>query len=198
MFEYLSMKKIIFIDNYLFGAINHELKNDFIEDMEFTENFTYEKPVTDCIFSHCDYRNIKFNLTDLKNVYFINCNFYNCTIDIELALLNGLFFNNCKSEPDFITNFYSLQPAVAVQELSVDNKYERHVLERFWPAGKDRFIPYKLISTLRLGVHSQEIGEIDQAIDNLIKRGIILNEKGKYAVKLNIEHINEIKQILDK
>ena len=45
---------------------------------------------------------------------------------------------------------------------------------------------------------AEEVPFIDEAIEQLIKRGYIIQRRGQHALQLNIEYINEIKQILGR
>jgi hypothetical protein len=196
--DLLDSKRQIVIDNYLFGAINHELDSQFVEDIEFRNNFSSNCKISNTIFSSCFFYNITFDLSYLNDVFFIGCKFYNCQVDTDLAIANNISFNNCIAEPNF---FKALMADKIEDGTAIDmeiNTYEKSVLERFWPYGKDRFIPHRRIGTLRMGVPSENIPDIDIAIEDLTKRGIIIQRNGQHSVELNISKLNEIKQILGR
>ena len=71
-------------------------------------------------------------------------------------------------------------------------------MERFWPSGKDRFTAHRVITTLKMGVRSDEFNLLDEAIEELIKEELIIQAKGKASLSLNIKRINEIKMILGR
>jgi len=193
--EYLSEQKRTYIDNYLSGCIRHDLKGEYVEDIEFRDQFNDNCTIKDCFFFHCEFYNINFEISLLEQIHFLNCTFHNCnflTTDRE-----DLKFFNCDADPDFITEVFEDRQR-ANSFIPKNNEYEKHVLERFWPAGKERFMAHRRISTLRLGVASEDTDKVDTAIDSLIRRGIIIQERGKYSVELNLQYINEIKEILGR
>jgi hypothetical protein len=198
VFSLLNTKRKIYIDNYLYGGINHAFQNEFIEDMEFRDNFNFDQILNNLIFSNCQFFNIVFDFSKLKDIFFINCKFYNSLLNISVASETNVTFTNCYFEPEIYTDIISVLQSEQVSDVAV-NPYEKHVLERFWPFGRDRFIPHRRIGTLRMGVPPEEISHIDDAIDSLIRRGIIFSkERGQHSVDLNIAKLNEIKQILGR
>ncbi|PSL44988.1 hypothetical protein CLV51_105363 [Chitinophaga niastensis] len=197
LFDILPSSKRIFIDNYLKGGINHDLSNEYIEGIEFRNTFHFNKIVENCIFLDCEFYNIELSFETFRKVNFINCAFIDCNIHIGQVISNEIDFTNCKADPNFLINYSDQRIITNDKEVEI-NSFEKHVLERFWPAGRDRFTAHKREGTLRMGVPSEEVTNIDLAIDSLIKRGIIIKERGKFSVELNIEHIKEIKQILGR
>jgi len=199
--EYLNIQKQIFIDNYLYGKINRNIENEFFSDLEFRNSFNNNNIINDCIFSECNFYNI--NLTpDLKqsiNVFFINCNFYNCILTNEIISISHLSFTNCNfdNDSDIQFEFENLDTKNNSSLIETD-LFQRKVLERFWQSGKDKFIPFKRPNTLRLGCPNGEIPLIDDAIEELIKKGYIIKRRGHHSLELNIQYINEIKYILGR
>jgi hypothetical protein len=198
MFPYLSNQKIIYIDNYLAGGIKHDLKGEFIEDFEFRGNFNFSSRLIDCVFHNCDFYDVVIDQSTLERVHFIGCTFYNCTIDVKKTKAREISFNNCTADPDFLNAIKENESYQRISNSEESDDFEKHVLERFWPAGKERLIPHKRIGTLRLGVPSEAIANVDAAIESLTRRGIIIQERGKYSVELNLQHIIEIKSILGR
>jgi hypothetical protein len=192
--KYLGPHKQILIDNYLFGGINHDLSGEFIENLEFRNIFSYDCYIKDCFFSNCIFHDVSFDFSKVENTHFINCTFYNCDIQNDAPLPQSSF-NNCVFDPVL---FSSYEITDKEEDTEPVNKYEKSVLERFWPPGRERFTANRVISTLRMGVSAQEITEIDSAIDALLKREVIIQRRGQYSIELNIAKLNEIKKILNR
>lgn len=197
--DYLPSGKRIYVDNYLYGSINHDVENEFIEDLEFRNKFSNDKNINNSIFSNCDFYDIDFNLSNLSSLYFINCNFFNCKIDVVEAKEKDISFTNCSAAPDFISEILMLKAKSNIlQEDEEIDPYEKHVLETFWPPGKDRLNPNKRIDTVRLGVKPDEFTNIDRAIDSLMRKNILSKRKGWLAFELNLSELKEIKRILGR
>lgn len=197
LLEYLNIEKQIFIDNYLFGSINRELENQFIKELEFRTAFINDKKLSNCIFSDCEFYDINLSeeLRKSENIFFINCSFYNCkleTIDDEISVT----FTNCSFIPEF--NLKITTEKESYQDDSPIEFYKRKVLEKFWQSGKDHFNPHKRLATLRLGVSPQELEQVDKAIEDLIREGIILQLRGHHSLHLNIQQLSKIKEILHR
>ena len=60
------------------------------------------------------------------------------------------------------------------------------------------FFLHKRQSTLRLGIPAEQVADIDEAIESLIKKDLLIKLRGHHSLELNIEYINEIKKILDR
>lgn len=199
LLEYLDVNKQVFIDNYLFGKINRDIKGSFFSNLEFRWAFDNNSYIIGCIFSECDFFDIDFRyqLVNANDVYFINCGFYNCIFVKRDLIERNIEFTNCNFSPptDLEKNQIDDDPISPVTEEIV---YQKKVLEKFWQSGKDRFIPHKRLTTLRLGCPPEEVPYIDEAIDQLIKKGYILQLRGHYSLHLNIDYINRIKEILGR
>ncbi len=198
LLDYLNIQKRVFIDNYLLGCINRSLDNEYFENIEFRNCFIQNQySINDCLFSVCEFHNITFDFEKCQNIHFINCSFYNSSFDFDSVLNKKINFINCSTSP--AVDFYKLYELEEKKyDLPAVESNEKKVLEKFWPTGKDRFIPHKRPSTLRLGVPPEEVEEIDKAIESLIRRNIIIQRKGHHSLELNLRHINEIKKILGR
>lgn len=194
----LSTEHRAYVDNYLFGCLNHDLENAFIADMEFRNKFSNGIQIKNVFFSHCEFYNIDFDFHRSQSISFINCTFYGCTIPKGDTQRNVIDFTNCISDNNQLI-FEEMQVDISIERIEWDlNRYQRKVLEKFWPSGKERFIPHKRPGTLRLGFAAEEIEEVHVAIDTLIKNGILIQRRGHHSLELNIEHIIEIKKILGR
>jgi hypothetical protein len=200
LLEYLDAKKQIFIDNYLFGKINRDLNGNFFSSLEFRKAFDNNSHITNCIFSECDFFDIDFKnqIKNANSLYFINCHFFNCVFVKQNLIDRNITFTNCNFSPPIDLREIQKQDRLAPSTVQGEGSYEKKVLERFWQSGKDRFIPYKRLTTLRLGCPPEEVPFIDDAIEQLIKKRYILERRGHHSLQLNIEYINEIKQILGR
>lgn len=195
--SYVDPRRQLLLDNYLLGGINHNLDAQFIEDLEFRGHFTFDCDIKNSYFSNCTFYSILLDFSKFENTHFINCRFFDCTIDNSKDYSN-VGFTNCEADNNMFDIFSEGYEERGLDGITGIDQYERAVLERFWPSGRDRFIPYRRVSTLRMGVGPESIEFIDKAIQDLIHQGFIIQRNGHYSVQLNIAKINEIKKILNR
>lgn len=195
----IDIKKRVFVDNYLFGQINHDIRDDFFSDLEFRTYFNNNKIIQNCVFSECTFYSIDFGLELVKtlNVHFINCTFYNCSFTKEAIDFTDTGFTNCSFFPPNII-IGSGEEVSLKFDFPDTILYQKKVLEKFWQSGKERFIAHRRLSTLRSGIRPEEMPFIDAAIEELIKMELIIHKRGHHSLHLNIVNINRIKQILGR
>lgn len=202
LLNYLNIQKRIFIDNYLFGKINRDLNDEFFSTLEFRNHFNNQKKIKNCIFSECEFYSIDFilELGEVTDCHFINCKFFSCQFNTMALGHKKISLTNCTFSPEIVLNNFheDLKLPDEIDNITEANNFEKSVLEKFWPSGKERFNPHKMRSTLRLGISSSEINDTDEAIESLIKSGFIIQKKGHHALHLNMRYINEIKKILGR
>ncbi|MEA4968804.1 MAG: hypothetical protein VB048_11895, partial [Bacteroidaceae bacterium] len=199
LINYLDIEKQVFIDIYLFGKLNRDLTSEFLTNLEFREYIDNDVKIEECTFSECDFYKIDFSqqLSNSHTLYFINCSFFDCNITESDIHEKNLNFTNCHFSPENenIVTQYQRPEVVDIEE---GINYEKKVLERFWQSGKDKFIPFKRPTTLRLGIPPEEVSFIDEAIDELIKKDYIIKRRGQHSLQLNIKYLSEIKNILGR
>jgi hypothetical protein len=196
--SYLDNSKIVYIDNYLAGGINHSVVGEFITDIEFRSNLSLTKEIKDAVFLECSFFNVNFSKETafLTGVHFINCKFFDCEFEINKP--KNYQFTNCYCSPEFSLSYdKGLNESLENENVTVDF-YQKKVLERFWPKGKERFDIHKRMATLRLGVPPEEHDQVNNAILELLKLGYIKERKGREFLGLNLHYINEIKKILQR
>jgi hypothetical protein len=195
--SYLPISKQIEIDLLMLNDINRDISGEYIEETIFYNHFFDGSfSCTDSIFQNCVFHNIELARQEINNCNFINCNFYDSQINFDFCHQSGIHFTNCFLNSDLITT--TQNDLMDAKEVNTTNEYEKHVLERFWPVGKDRLSMHKQIRTLKLGSSPQETSYLEAAIDSLIRKGIIITPKGKDAVDLNIRMLREIRYILGR
>lgn len=198
LLDLLDEEKQIFIDNYMFGMINHDFSELFFSELEFRKNLNNNKTLRNCVFSDCEFHEIDFetelNQPHTEMLFFINCSFYNYRMTTEMIAAKSINFTNCSFTPDFSND--GIQEQEFTQEYI--DPYQKKVLERFWQSGRDRFIPHKRHGTLRLGIPSEEIQFVDEAIKELIRKNYIIERRGQHSLELNINYLKEIKEILQR
>lgn len=191
------IEKQVYVDAALKGEINRKLNGAFIENLTFYDNFNGQYEVIDTIFSNCEFFDIIFNWDKIKGIFFINCTFYDC--DFNFAEYNeNISFTNCNSNTPLITIRFEEKIDIDENDLDEIDMYEKHVLERFWPTGKERFSPHKRENTLKMGHSYVEYPLLDEAINSLVKKEVLIKRKGQDAIELNITKLNEIKKILGR
>lgn len=200
--DMLSTQRQIQADICLRGKIFRNVLNDSISDLTFSDEFCDEAfYIENTVFSNCRFMNITFISDQLKNVFFIQCQFYNCSIKVNE--IPKISLSGCEEHNSTITSVLQdyheqLEEQILNDDEDAINKYKKHVLERFWPLGKERFTTHRVITTLRMGVRADEIDLLEEAIDQLVKDDLIIRERGKASLGLNIKKINEIKQIIGR
>ena len=203
LLDYLNPQKRVFIDNYLFGKINRDLSDEFISDIEFRNHFNNSRQIENTIFSDCEFYQINFELelNDVRKIHFINCRFYDCILPNQILLQREITLTNCSSTTDIDDSSVvsEIDQAIPIENGDYDiNYYQKNVLEKFWPSGKERFIPHKRLVTLRSGVAPTEVQLVDEAINELLKKEYIIHRKGQHSLDLNVRRITEIKKILGR
>ncbi len=197
---YLDCDSQVRLDTILKGKIARNVSNESLEDLIFYDSIIEDGfQISNSVFNNCIFHNINFNTSDFNQASFINCTFYNCI----LTYMNGsdFIFSGCKDNNGMLANWDSEIMNNYIEENEIMDEilvYKRHVLERFWPAGRERFATNRVITTLKMGISPNQFPKIDEAIDALIRDGFIIKERGKCSLRLNLYMGSEVKKILGR
>lgn len=159
----------------------------FGEKVSIINSGTFKNSIfTDCVFNNCE-----INTDAFKTCQFYNCSFYNVKIVVGETLDCELIFLSCSGHQQFAEAAYRENKKV---EHIVD--YERTVLEQYWKPGYDMAEPRRAYQTLLRGVAQSDKMAVAEAIDSLIKKGILI--KKARVIELNFEKMEEIKKIIHR
>ncbi len=146
-----------------------------------------------CVFADCRFHGVKFHLGAFINTGFAQCEFYDCRSTGDVVEGHGRWIVAPSGDVDFAERLQET-PTAFTEENSPD--YERHILERFWPIGKQHFERTRALNTLFMGRPSNEKPAIRKALDQLCKRGLV-EVQGTTAF-LNTDKLAEIREKLDR
>lgn len=177
----------------LLKSIQGRYESEYFDGIYFGEKISIINPCTfkNSIFTDCVFNNCEINTDAFTTCQFYNCSFYNVKIVAGETLDCELIFLSCSGHEQFAEAAYREQKKV---EHIVD--YERIVLEQYWKPGYDTAEPRRAYQTLLRGVAQSDKMEVAEAIDSLIKKGILI--KKARVIELNFEKIEEIKKIVHR
>lgn len=169
-----------------------------IDGSRFGENQYF----ADCVFVNCMFTSVAFVLDGFRNATFVNCQFYQCFVDNTVSISHAakIYVVGCISNPmTFLDDFGAVGASSdqdAIMAGDETKRYERRVMEQFWPRGRPHFTNRKALRTLYRGIASDEHPKVTAAIDSLRKKGL-LTFVGDVA-EINTEHLQEIQTLLHR
>lgn len=172
----------------------HEIDSDFesgyFRSFYFKSDFNFgmSYKFVDCTFDTCTFDGCKIQAEIFVDCKFVNCQFYD--VCVEGTPNRNLIFMGC----DGYEKLKSPQVFVETDE-DVDY-YEKLVLEQFWKRGYDRAELRRTYTALFRGTKSNEQVHVQNAINSLLKKGLIYELNVCY--ELNTAHMGEINHILGR
>lgn len=160
--------------------------------------FSSPDKIMNCVFSECIFRGCSFDFSTIEDNVFVGCRFYECT---HRAKGEYNHFLNCHAEKCSFDIERQTDEEGCGGEQEDDLLYvKRYILEKFWPTGKESITyahrPLSMLYGKKLqGITSREI---DDALSQLRKCGIIVDAKKKNWVGLNTALMSEIAGILGR
>lgn len=178
---------------HLVDAITSFYTGEYFDGVFFTENLEFLKAslFRDCIFSDCVFDHCNINTDAFQTCQFYNCSFYDNQIVPGTALNCELSFLSCTGHETFASLAYR-NPII----LTEDVNYERIVLEQFWKPGYDTAEPRRAYHSLLKGIFSGHRQFVVDAIESLIKKGILIKKLRVY--ELNFEKMDVIRAIIER
>lgn len=174
----------------LLHEVGSDYTNGYFRSFYFKSDFNFRMPYKflDCTFDTCTFDGCKIQAEVFVDCKFVNCQFYDISVD-GVPNQNLIFmccegYEKLKSSQVFIEN-----------DEDVDY-YEKLVLEQFWKRGYDRAELRRTYIALFRGTKSNEQMHVQNAINSLLKRGL-LNELN-VCYELNTAHMGEINHILGR
>lgn len=178
-------------------CLNHSVEghfqDEYLDGIEFTGDLHISEPLQfqSCIFSSCTFRGCTIHTCAFQTCQFYNCSFFNVTIVRGVVKDHELIFVSCTGHEEFAAAAYPL-PAPSADPVD----YERLVLEQFWKPGYENAEPRRADETLLRGIGPKDRLFIPQAVDSLVRKGILSRRLHSYF--LNFEKINEICEIVKR
>lgn len=183
----------------LIGEIDFELITDQAEGLEFDGVFFGVKEIRNFQFNECVFRSCRFALNNIFDVTFLNCKFYGDNLATELPS-GPIYILGEVGDVEFLRE--ALERGGVDSEIDFPDHsvlLERHVLEKFWPVGREKLMhKHRPISGICTGHKDFRPDEIYAAILRLKKLGILLEPKNASFVELNFDRLSEIREILGR
>lgn len=184
----------------LIGEIDFDLISEEAEGLNFEGIVIGTHSVTNFQFNDCVFKNCKFLLKRFDNITFLNCKFYDNNISAGLPL-GPIYILGEQGNIEFLKDAISEKDSASDLINDEDDNYhlERHVLEKFWPVGREKFThKHRPIAGICSGHGDFRPDEIYKAIVKLKKDGILLQPNSASFVELNFDRLNDIRKILGR
>lgn len=174
----------------LLHEVDSDYMNEYFRGFYFKSDFSFDMPhkFENCTFDTCTFDGCKIQAEVFVDCKFVNCQFYD--VSVEGVPNKNLVFMNCDG-------YEKLKSEQIILEKDEDvDYYEKLVLEQFWKRGYDRAELRRAYTALFRGIKGNEQVYVQNAINALLKRGLI-NELN-VCYELNMAHMDEICHILGR
>ncbi|WP_084455203.1 NACHT domain-containing protein [Comamonas composti] len=196
--EFTSVSYRIDFTAKLSGGVDFLLSSDEAEGLDLANVSLGTLPISDFQFNDCTFRNCQFLLSTMANVTFLNCKFYGSNTAVGIS--DGkIYLLGESGDTVFLRD--AIQSNVAEPEQLEDYSQltERHVLEKFWPIGREKLMhKHRPISGICTASGEYKPNEMFEAVVRLKKAGLLLQPNHASFVELNFERLPEIRQILGR
>lgn len=196
--EFIAVSYRIDFTAKLSGRIDFPLSSDEAEGLELDGVSLGTLPISDFQFNDCTFRNCRFTLASMANVTFLNCKFYGANLAIGASEAR-IYLLGESGDTTFLRDAIlasGAEPALPKEHTKI---LERHVLEKFWPIGREKIVhKHRAISGICAASGGYKPNEIFEAINRLRKEGLLLQPNHASFVELNFERVPEIRQILGR
>lgn len=174
----------------LLHKVNCNYEEGYFRSFYFKKNFYFSLPhkFVDCTFDTCTFDGCSIQAEVFVDCKFVNCQFYN--VNIEGRPNQNLVFMGC-------SGYEKLESSQVLLENDTDvDYYEKLVLEQFWKSGYESAELRRTYTALFRGIKNNERMYVQNAINSLLKRGLILELNVCY--ELNTAYMGEINHILGR
>lgn len=197
--EFTSISYRVDFTARLVGQVDFALQSDEAEGLNF-ESVTFGKAKIEKFqFNDCVFRACHFALDNISETTFLNCRFYddNNASGIPAGPIYILGeVGDTKFLKDSIDKFSVHQ---SDSEHDHQTLLERHVLEKFWPIGREKLLhKHRAISGICSGHLDFRPDDIYEAILRLKKKGILLQPNSAAFVEVNFERLADIRTMLGR
>lgn len=197
--EYTSVSYRIDFTAKLIGIIDFALSTDEAEGLDLDSVRLGVKAISDFQFNECTFRNCGFELGSMSNVTFLNCRFYGEN-SASGSLDGHVYVLGDSGDSTFLRAAIQARSSAELDApKNITQLLERHVLEKFWPIGREKLMhKHRSISGICTASGEYKPNEIYDAIHRLKKQGILLQPNQVSFVELNFERLTEIRTILGR
>lgn len=183
----------------LIGAVDFPLQSEEAEGLEFDAVKFGLETIENFQFNDCTFRNCEFVLEKISSVTFLNCKFYGNNMATGMPA-GPIYILGEIGDSEFLKNAVATVASCVPSGAPAQSLLlERHVLEKFWPVGREKLMhKHRPISGICSGYGGFRPDEIFNAIHQLKKRGILLQPNSASFVELNFDRLSEIREILGR
>lgn len=196
--EFTSVSYRVDFTASLIGEIDFPLDSDEAEGLDFDGVKIGGEAVRNFQFNDCIFRDCNFVLDRVEGVTFLNCKFYGENIAVG-APLGSIYVLGESGDAKFLRDAIDLGVPVGVQKPDHETLLDRHVLEKFWPVGREKLMhKHRPIAGICSAHGDFRPDEIYEAIHKLKKAGLLLEPKNPAFVELNFDQLPKIREILGR
>ena len=197
--EFLPSEDRITAEIMLGGYPLHELRGETFSGVMFQETSIGDNlPIHECVFADCGFTKTKLNLSNMSDVTFVGCRFYDCEfIFDDNGLISNIFIVGCFGEIEELQHILGsdLPENHPEKETNLES-CKKSVLEQFWPVGRPHFWKRKQLLTLYRGHPNSSRRIVSAAISELQHNGLLIL-KGDSA-EINTSKLHQIREILGR
>lgn len=192
----LNTQMKLAIDFNLKGMLTFDYVDEYISNEVFEKSFNFNsgKYLYNCIFDSCTFSGIHIGDYVFVGCQFINCNFYDVSVDVSGTLDESSIFIACTGA-DEIEKSFTIETKQD-EKMDTDLDFEKRVLENFWMPGIELADIRKAPRTLYKGFDPKMHKQVSMAIQRLRNKGYIIERI--YCYELNKTKMNEIRDILER
>jgi len=196
--EFLSSESRISSEIQLGGRPLHELRGETFSGVVFDGTSIGEEwPTSECVFVDCSFSRTQLNLTNMHDVTFVGCRFYDCEYIVENgATGSNIFLIGCQGVTDLQRLLGTIQPDENSDNENDLELCKRSVLEQYWPVGRPHFWSKKQLLTLYRGHSNSERGLVSAAISELQHDGLLIIRGDSAAI--NTAELQKIRELLGR
>ncbi|WP_049365622.1 NACHT domain-containing protein [Haemophilus parainfluenzae] len=196
MIDFLDISIQMKFEFYLLNKIKWERYNETsISSIELSNvNIFNQSNLKEITFSNCIFYDSDFYFKNIGKATFINCKFYNCK---SINHNDNILILNCFSNNEFIESI-----EFESEEISYNNdEIAKFILSKFWKLGSDKIerIHIPLASIFKQIIQKgYNRDDVIIKLKNLKRKEILLDANDGGYITLNTQKISEIKEILGK
>ena len=180
----------------LLDRVDEKYKNSNINNMRFESiDLFYTGTADSCIFYECTFKDCLINFENIKNCFFVCCVFYDCSSVKNLPSETNSFIS-CQQHGN--TNFQITKSEQLLPAVVGGDQVKKFILEKFWPIGKHSIAFAHRPLSMFFGKNTHPSDEVEAAIEELKRDGIIQDAHRKSWIGIDTSHIAEITRILGR
>lgn len=154
--------------------------------------------ITNSVFTDCSFQNITFYLDNMRNVSFVNCNFFNCTVEQTIEK-NGFYAFGCSDNNGFLSLISNDTEQSAEEESNNEyNQCDAYILSKFWPIGNQTIYKHRPMKGLYIKNNNFSYEETIMSIAKLRKNKIIVDADKNGIAAFNMEKLPEVRALLGR